>query len=101
MNIKKTFLTIAIGIFMVFSLSLTASNSFAYWASSIVGDTSATATANASIGTWDQAFPWDPDETYLIGDLVTNNGSTYKAKKDNPYKEPGVDGGWQSQWTLI
>ncbi len=39
--------------------------------------------------------------TYVIGDQVTHNGTTYQAKKDNPTKEPGVSGGWASQWTVL
>ncbi len=100
MKIKKAFLLISIAIFMVFSLSFTTSESFAYWASSINDAIDTLQTATVTIGTWSQVFPWDANETYVIGDLVTNNGTTYRAKKDNPTKEPGVDGGWNSQWTV-
>ena len=85
--------------FHVFSLSLVTPDSLAYWVS-VTGDTDQV-NATVTAGTWDQAFPWDVNETYLIGDVVTNNGVTYKAKKDNPTKEPGVDGGWNSQWTVV
>lgn len=100
MKLKKTFLALAITIFMVFSLAFATSDSLAYWATSVNGNSN-TAVATATIGTWIQAFPWDTNETYVIGDLVTNNGRTYRAKKDNPTKEPGVDGGWNSQWTVV
>ena len=100
MNIKKTFLKISIAIFMVFSLSLVTTESFAYWASSVTGNNNST-TATVTIGTWTQVYPWDSGTSYLTGDQVTHNGTTYQAKKDNPTKEPGVDGGWTSQWTAL
>lgn len=99
MKIKKTLLSLSLAIFMVFSLSFATSESFAYWASGITGDTSDVASATTTTGTWSQAWPWDANATYVIGDLVTHNGTTYLVKKDNPTKEPGVDGGWTSQWT--
>ena len=79
MKIKKTFLTISIAIFMVFSLSFATTDSFAYWTAGASGDTSDIATAS----------------------VLTNNGTTYRAKKNNPTKEPGVDRGWASQWTVV
>ena len=101
MNNKKTFLAIAIAIFMVFSLSVTTSESFAYWASSVNGANNITQTATVTIGTWSQAYPWSSTESYLTGDLVTHNGTTYQAKKDYPTKEPGVQNGWTSEWTVV
>ncbi len=101
MKINKVFLYLSLAIFMVFSLSLVTPNSFAYWTEGTIGDISDTASTNVSTGTWTQAFPWDTNATYVTGDLVTNNGTTYQAKKDNPTKEPGVDGGWNSQWTVV
>lgn len=100
MKLKKTFLALTIVIFMVFSLSFATSDSLAYWATSVNGNNN-TDIATVTIGTWAQAFPWDTNETYVIGDLVTNNGTTYRAKKDNPTKEPGVSSGWASQWTVV
>jgi hypothetical protein len=100
MRIKQFVLTTAIGIFMVFSLSLVTPQTYAYWASGVT-ITNDNSTANITVGTWDQIFPWDTNATYVVGDLVTNNGTTYRAKKDNPTKEPGVDGGWSSQWTAV
>ncbi|KFZ27187.1 MAG: Carbohydrate binding domain protein [Candidatus Izimaplasma bacterium HR2] len=100
MNIKKIFLSISLATFMVFSLSFTTDESFAYWTAGFLGDSETTAPTVAT-GTWTQAFPWDANATYVIGNLVTNNGTTYQAKKDNPTKEPGVDKGWASQWTAL
>ena len=100
MNIKKKLLIIAIGIFMVFSLSLTPSESFAYWTGGFAAD-SAVTSPTVTTGTWTAAYPWDSGMTYVIGDQVTHNGTTYQAKKDNPTKEPGVSGGWASQWTVL
>ena len=101
MKIKKKLLSLSLAIFMVFSLSFTTSESFAFWATGTTGDISDVALTSVTTGTWDQGFPWDINATYVIGDLVTNNGITYRAKKDNPTKEPGVDGGWSSQWTAL
>ena len=101
MKIKKNLLTISLAMFMVFSLSFTTSESFAYWTNSVIGDTSDVASASVTTGTWVQAFPWDTNETYSIGDEVTNNGTTYRAKKNNPTREPGVSGGWKSEWTAL
>lgn len=99
MKIKKIFLFISIAIFMVFSLSLVTPDSLAYWQGAILGDTSDPASATVTVGDWGQAFEYDPNATYSIGDIVINNGVEYTAKKDNPTKEPGVDRGWNSQWT--
>ena len=92
MNIKKKLLTIAIGTFMVFSLSLTTSESLAYWTAGFAADNAVTSPTVTS-GTWDYIGPWGSGISYVTGDKVTHNGTTYQAKKDNPTKEPGVDGG--------
>ena len=99
MDKKHKILTIAIAIFMVLSLSLTTSKTLAYWAEAKSAST--TTTATVTTGEWSQAFQWDPNATYLEGDLVTNNGITYEAKRDNPTREPGVDSGWNRDWTQI
>ena len=101
MNIKKIFLAISIAIFMVFSLSLTTSESFAFWSSGFIGDSAINPDVTVTVGTWTFATPWDSGTTYLIGDRVTHNGTTYEAKKDNPTKEPGVAAGWTSEWTAL
>lgn len=97
MNKKRKLLNITIVLFMVLSLSLSIGNTLAYWQGDVVGD-SDTATAMVDTGEWNQAFPWDPNKTYTVGDRVTNNGVTYEAKKDAPTREPGVTGGWKSEW---
>jgi capsule polysaccharide export protein KpsE/RkpR len=99
MKIKQIFLTLSITNFMVFSLSLVTADSFAYWQGSVIVNLDTTQSATVTVGTWAQAFPWDPNATYVIGDIVTNNGVTYTVKKENPTKEPGVDKGWHSEWT--
>ena len=99
MKIKRTFLYLSLAIFMVFSLSLVTPESFAYWANVIdAPDTALTSTV--TLGTWDQAFQWDANATYSKGDLVTNNGVTYKAKRDNPTSEPGV-GKFNKDWAIF
>jgi hypothetical protein len=101
MNIKKMFLTAAMMLFMVFAISGLAENTYAYWASNVAPPTASDTSGTIGIGAWAVIPQWDPAGTYLIGDRVVNNGSIYEAKKDNPTKEPGVDSGWSSQWTLI
>ena len=100
MKIKRKILFLAIVSFMFLASSFVTSDSYAYWASS-VSNASSTEVATDSIGVWTFTVPWTSGDTYLTGDLVTNNGSTYRAKTDNPTKEPGVDKGWNSQWTRI
>lgn len=86
---------------VVFSSLAVVSDTYAYWAAGVSTATD-TQTALVSVGTWQTTVDqWDPAGTYLIGDRVINNGSIYEAKKDNPVKEPGVDGGWKGEWTLI
>jgi len=101
MNIKKTFLALAITIFMVFSLSLTISESFAYWSSGLGADSAVNSDVTVTVGTWTFVAPWDSGTSYAIGDQVTHNGTTYQAKKNNPTKEPGVSSGWKSEWTVV
>lgn len=88
---------------MVFSLSLVTPHTFAYWRTSLTGDTHSLTGTTTTTGTWTQTFIvyWDANGTYLSGDIVSHNGVDYRAKKDNPTKEPGVDGGWTSQWTAL
>ena len=100
MKIKRTLLYLSLAIFMVFSLSLVIPNSFAYWTGITLDDTSDATSTTVTTGDWDQAFPWDSNTTYLKGDLVTNNGVTYKAKRNNPTSEPGV-GKWNKDWSLF
>ena len=99
MKINKIFLFLSLAIFMVFSLSLVTPDSFAYWANVIESPTE-TITVTTTTGDWDQAFPWDSNIIYSKGDLVTNNGVTYKAKRNNPSSEPGV-GKWNKDWSLF
>lgn len=97
----KTLLRLSILTLVVFSSSSLIEGSYAYWASGI---SSSANTINDTIttGTWSTTTePYDPNTSYTIGDVVTNNGSTYEAKKSGLLKEPGVDGGWKSDWTLI
>ena len=100
MNIKKTFLAISIAIFMVFSLSLTTTDSFAYWTSSVTGNNSSTS-LTVTTGTWIQAFPWDSGTSYKRDDYVTNNGYTYRSRVNNPFLEPGVSFFWFFQWQRV
>ena len=101
MKLTRKILFLAIVSFMFLASSFVTSESYAYWAGSVSGDTDIATANSVSIDTWTYAGPWSSDGTFLTGDLVTHNGSTYSAKTDNPTKEPGVDGGWQSQWTQV
>lgn len=102
MKHKNLILTIAITSFIVFASLFVTSDSLAYFASSVNGN-SDTATTTVTTGTWNQSFTvlWSIDGTYYTGDIVEHNGGTYQAKKDLPTKEPGVDNGWTSQWTQL
>ena len=102
MNKKRKLLQKAILLFMVLSVPLTTSQTFAYWSDFEVAEPLPyTTTTTFTVGEWEQVLQWDPNATYLTGDQVTNNGITYQAKKDNPTREPGVGGGWNSEWTQI
>ena len=85
---------------VVFSSLFMSSNTYAYWASNVTGDNDL-APASVTTGTWTQAFQYDPNTSYNIGDIVTNNGVTYEAKKSGLLREPGVDGGWSRDWTQL
>ena len=85
--------------FMVLSASFITSDTLAYWVE--VQGNQDTATATVATGNWDQAFPYDANRSYEVGDLVTNNGVTYQAKKSGFLREPGVDNGWKSDWSNL
>ncbi len=101
MNIKRSAFRIAVIIIMGFSISSVIEYSYAYWASNVLPPTNTPTEGNVSVGTYTYYEPWTSDGVYVIGDQVTHNGVIYQAKKNNPTKEPGVDGGWNSQWTAI
>jgi len=98
MKKKHTILKLAIMTFMVLSASFVTSDTLAYWVE--VQGNQDTATATVATGDWDQAFPYDANRSYEVGDLVINNGNIYEAKKSGTLREPGVGGGgWNRDWT--
>ena len=99
MNKKRIIFRIAITVFMVFSLLLSTSQTLAYWVNPQPATT--TTTGTVLTGEWQQAFPYDPNYSYQVGDVVTNNGLTYEAKKSGLLREPGVDNGWNRDWTQL
>ncbi len=100
MKKKYNMLKVAIMIFVVLSTSFVTSETLAYWVD-VQGAQNST-TATVTTGEWDQAFPYDANTSYQVGDLVTNNGVTYEAKKSGTLREPGVGGGgWNRDWTVI
>jgi hypothetical protein len=99
MNLKKIVLSIAMIVFMVFAISGVAEDTFAYWASNVTPPANISDTTTTSTGTWTQAFQYDPNTSYSVGDVVTNNGITYTAKKSGILREPGVASGWARDWT--
>lgn len=101
MNLKKTIKMTSMILFMVFAISSVTEYSFAYWATNVTAPTDTSTEGIASVGTWVVYDQWDAGTTYFIGDRVVNNGIVYEAKKNNPTKQPGVDGGWNSQWIQI
>ena len=100
MNMKRKTLTFFVLSFMVLLALFITSDTHAYWIGGFAGS-SEQASAQVSTGVWNQAFEWDPNATYSTGDRVINNGITYEAKRDNPTREPGVDGGWNRDWNQI
>ncbi len=100
MRLKRKLLTISMIFLMVFSLSQFVDSTYAYWASGI-STSSNTTTRTISTGTWTFTTPYDPNTSYNIGDIVTNNGITYEAKKSGLLREPGVEGGWARDWTQL
>jgi hypothetical protein len=101
MNVKKTALTIAMMIFMVFAISGVTEASYAYWASNVTAPANSDTTGTIGVGTWTFAAQYDPNTSYNVGDIVSNNGSTYQAKKSGLLKEPGVAPGWNADWNQI
>jgi len=99
MDKKRKILSIAIFVFMVFSLLVVTSQTYAYWSNS-TNVTEDTATGSTPVGTWVQAFPYDPTYYYSVGDLATFNGLTYQAKSSGLLKEPGSPG-YQSDWNDV
>lgn len=97
MRMKRILLILSIATLMVLSSLSLVTDTYAFWRGDVTGS-SDTATASVSTGEWDQVFPWDPNTTYLAGDVVENNGVLYEAKRDNPTREPGVDNGWNRGW---
>lgn len=55
-------------------------------------------------GEIDWSGSWTTSTTYVIGDAVTNNGSTYVAIADHTsgsLTEPGVGANWETAWMLL
>lgn len=100
MRMKRTLLIVSIATLMVLSSLFLVNETYAYWRNDVLGASDA-ATATVATGEWDQIFQWDPNATYLTGDVVENNGVFYEAKRDNPTREPGVDRGWNRGWTQL
>lgn len=101
MNIKRTVFKIAVMIFMVFAVSSVTEYSYAYWASGVTGNSATESAVDVTVGTFTFYEAWDANTTYNTGDIVKHNGVIYQAKKNGVTKEPGVDGGWNSQWNVI
>ncbi len=100
MKRKKQLLILTMTVFMVLSFSLMISDTLAYWRGPVLGsETQAVGTIQTGI--WNQAFEWDPSADYLEGDIVINNGVRYRATRDNPDREPGVDSGWRGRWDVV
>ncbi|MFP4078751.1 MAG: carbohydrate-binding protein [Candidatus Izemoplasmataceae bacterium] len=97
MRFKHKLFVLSLLTLMVFSSLFAMSGSYAFWRGDVIGS-SDTAIASVMTGEWDQVFEWDPNATYLDGDVVENNGVLYEAKRDNPDREPGVAKGWNRDW---
>lgn len=101
MNLKHLALKIAVITIMVFAVSSVTEYSYAYWASNVTAPSNINTVGDVGVGIFDYYELWTIDGVYLTGDQISHNGVIYQAKKDNPTKEPGVDSGWTSQWTVI
>ena len=102
MDKKRKILKLAIFVFMILSISLTTSQTLAYWANN-VSDASETTTVIVDTGDWEQVFPYDPNyNNYVAGDLVSYNGNTYEARNDyaNSFT-PGSGWFWWIGWTQL
>lgn len=100
MKKKYNILKAAIMIFVVLSTSLVTSETLAFWAN--VQGAQDSATATVATGDWDQAFSYDANYSYQVGDLVINNGVIYEATKSGFLLEPTGGGGkWNSQWNAL
>ncbi len=95
---KKTILTIAVFVFMALWSLFFVSRTHAHWSDV---ELSAFTSPDLTIGEWSLLLEWDPDATYSEGDIVSYNGVLYQARRENPIREPGVDGGWQRDWDAL
>lgn len=100
MSFQRNLLRLAILSLVVVTALFATSNTYAYWATNIAGNTASDNSA-ITIGTWDFIPQWDANTTYFLGNRVVNNGDIYEAKRDFPGREPGVAGGWNRDWTYI
>ena len=85
-------------------LTLIVSNeSFAYWASNVIAPNAVESTSIIDIGEWEQAFPYDGNNDYEPGDIVTFNGNTYQATSSFWSNIVPPSGSWLSflGWTLV
>ncbi len=92
----KYILKLSLIIVMVFTLSLTVDQSYAYW--STVDSANTDVTGTVTLGTW--VAPWDPNVTYNTGDLVYYNGTVWVSlKTSNSGKEPSLSKPNSNWWT--
>jgi len=75
----KTFKIRHLFVIVIVLTLIVTNDSLAYWASSIVVPNSVDSSVTINIGEWNQAFPYDNNTTYEVGDLVIFNGVTYEA----------------------
>ena len=96
MKRKKVLLMRVLFLLVLFGLtSLTTSNTYAYWASS-VASSQQNANALVSVGTWTLTNEWQSGVAYNTDDIVTFNGITYRSLRNNNTKTPGANG--SAQW---
>lgn len=88
-RIKKS-LRISIIALLLFGVSFSVSDSFAYWSTGVTGSNDV-ATAQVTTSSWNQIYAWSSTATYTIGDLVYHNGSTWiSTKSGTNTKEPSL-----------
>lgn len=93
----KKILKVAVILVMVFTVSLSVDQSYAYWYSIAPANTDTTGTVET--GTWTAIFEWTSTATYSVGDIVSFNGTTWiSLKASNANKEPSLSKPGSNWW---
>jgi hypothetical protein len=101
MNMKKLRVLLLV-LFMTISLPFSLEHTYAYWTDEIFSPNTETTVATISIGSWmDQYEEWQSNVSYAAGDVVTYNGSYYRAVRSHSGVPPRGVWYWWFFWTEI